>query len=116
MSGLLEKLAVDIGEEFKLQPQGSGIAQAPGYASIGELISSFLPNIYVIASLILFVLLIVGGFAIITSGDNSQKKGQGAKAVTSAVAGYIIIFVSYWIIKLIEFLTGVKIFSPFGGE
>jgi len=104
------QLALDIGEEFKLKEKG--IAETPGYGSIGEFISAILPNVYIIASLILFLLLIAGGFVIITSGDNPEQKGKGGKAVTSAVIGFIIIFVSFWIIKLIEFITGVEIFNP----
>ena len=106
------QLAVDIGEQFKLKSGGDGIKNAAGYTSIGGFISAVLPNIYVIASLILFILLIAGGFSIIASGDDPQQKGKGAKAVTSAVIGFIIIFASFWIIKLIEFITGVEIFSP----
>jgi len=106
------QLAVDIGEQFKLKGN-TGIGDpSSGYQSIGEFISVILPNVYIIASLILFILLIGGGFAIITSGDNPQQKGKGAKTVTSAVIGFIVIFTSYWIIKLIEFLTGINIFAP----
>ena len=105
------QLAVDIGEQFKLKGH-TGIGDpSSGYGSIGEFISVILPNVYVIASLILFVLIIGGGFAIITSGNDPQQKGKGAKAVTSAVIGFVIIFASYWIIKLIEFLTGIDIFK-----
>ena len=103
---------VIIGEEFKIKEKG--IAETTGYGSIGEFISAILPNVYIIASLILFILLIAGGFVIIASGGNPEKKGQGGKAITSAIAGFIIIFVSFWIIKLIEFLTGIEIFKPEG--
>ena len=106
------QLAVDIGTEFKLKKDVAIGDSSSGYGSIGEFLSAILPNIYVVASLILFILLIAGGFAIIAAGDNPQQKGKGAKAVTSAVIGFIIIFASFWIIKLIEFITGVEIFSP----
>jgi len=109
------QLAVNIGEEFHLK-KDTPISGQAGYGSVGEFISAILPNVYIVASLILFVLIIGAGFAIIASGDDPQQKGKGAKAFGSAIAGFLIIFVSFWIIKLIEFLTGVEIFTPnFGG-
>lgn len=104
------QLAFEIGQEFQLK-KDTPIQDVAGYRSLGDFISMILPNIYIIASLILFILLVVGGFAIMTSGDDPQKKGQGSKAITSAIIGFIIIFTSYWLIKLIEFLTGINIFK-----
>lgn len=105
------KLAFDIGEEFQLKPDDKGIANTPGYGSLGEFISTMLPNIFVIASIILFVLLIAGGFVMITSAGNADKQKNGSKALTAAITGFVIIFASFWIIKLIEFLTGISIFK-----
>jgi len=111
MISLLNQLAFNIGEEFQLK-EGAGISNAPGYGSIGEFISTILPNVYVVSSLILFILLLAGGFAIITSGNDPQQKNKGTKALTGAVVGFAIIFASFWLIKLIEYLTGIAIFSP----
>ena len=41
-----------------------------------------------------------------------KKLSQGQKAITSAVIGFLIIFASYWIIKLVEVITGLNIFNP----
>lgn len=101
---------VDIGKAFKLG--GKSINTKEGYGSIGEFISAILPNIYVIAGLILFFLFIGGGFVIMSSAGNADQQGKGAKAVTAAVIGFIIIFASYWLIQIIEFLTGTNIFHP----
>lgn len=111
MADLSSLLAINIGEQFKLKPGGSGLADTPGYESLGSFISAVLPNVYMLTGLILLLLLIGGGFAIITSAGNPEKKGQGSKAITSAVIGFILVFASFWIIKLVEFLTGINIFN-----
>jgi hypothetical protein len=103
-------LAVNIGEAFKIGDQG--IANKPGYENLGTFLSPIIRNIYVIAGLILFFLILGGGFAIISSGGNPQQKAQGGKAITSAIIGFLIIFASFWIIQIIQFLTGIKIFNP----
>lgn len=101
---------VDIGDAFRLGNEGIG--GKTGYSNIGEFISAILPNVYVIAGLFLFILFIAGGFVIMTSGDNPEKKAKGNKALTAAVIGFIIIFTSYWIIQIIEYITGVAILQP----
>jgi len=107
---MTRKLAVNIGEAFKFGNQGIG--QKSGYENIGSFISKILPNIYVVAGLILLFLLIGGGFAIISGAGNPDKQSQGSKAITAAVVGFIIIFASFWIIQIIEQITGIKIFNP----
>ena len=103
MSNLLA--AVNIVTEFP---------PAQKFATLGSLISILLKNIYVLAGVLLLVLLIFGGFSIImgSSQGDPRKAGQGQKAATAAVIGFLVIFASYWIIKLIEFITGVNIFNP----
>jgi len=100
----------NIGGEFKLGNQG--IAEKPAFNSLGDFISALLPNVYIIAGLILFFLILLGGFGILTAGGNPEKLAQGSKALTAALIGFLIIFASYWIIQIIEVLTGVKIFNP----
>ena len=107
---MFEVFAVDIGEEFKLGNQSI----AERFPDLGKLISTILPNIYVLAGIILFLLLIAGGYGIIAgagAGDSGQV-GKGQKAVTAAIIGFIIIFASYWIIQIIEVVTGMEILEP----
>lgn len=104
--------AIDIGEHFWLKEDKGISSGGEGYQSFWSFVSNLLPNIYIISGVILFILLFAGGFVIITSAGNPEKQQQGSKAVTAAVAGFIIIFVSYWVIQIIEHLTGVKILEP----
>ena len=81
---------------------------------IGSLISTLLPNIYMVAGIIFFFLIIGGGFAIISSAGKGAKEGvaNGQKALTAGIIGFILIVGSYWIIKVIEIVTGLAILSP----
>ena len=104
--------AIDIGTKFKLGNQG--IENTTGYGSIGELISAILPNIYVISGVILFILLIASGIMFIASagqGENPEKAAKAKQAITTSLIGFLIIFASYWIIRIIEVITGLKIFG-----
>ena len=103
---------VDIGRDFKINPT-EGINQPSQFQTIGGLISAILPNLYVAAGLILLFFLIFGGFMVILGAGKgeSQQAEQGKKIVTNTLIGFLVIFLSYWIIRIIEIITGVKIFS-----
>jgi len=107
-------LSFKIGDEFWVKPN-QGIAGAEGFKEgIGGIISTLLQNIYVLAGILLFILLIVGGLSFIMGAgeDNPEKAKKGKQAITAALIGFVIIFCSYWIIKIIEIVTGLAIFKP----
>ena len=109
---------IDIGKEFKLGgEEGKGIGELAGYESIGALISNILPNVYVVAGILLLFILIFTGLAIIFSGGGGtdpEKLKKANQAFTAALAGLLIIFASYWIIQVVEVITGLEIFKGGG--
>ena len=111
MSKLLAE--VSIGKEWLLGPQAP-IGQAEQFKTTGALISIILRNVYMLAGILVFVLLLFGGISIIlgAGGGDPKKTGQGQKAVVAALTGFLIIFASYWIIQIIQFITGVDILNP----
>jgi hypothetical protein len=106
---------INIGDEFIVNKSGQGIKNALGFqGGIGGIISNLLQNIYILAGILLFVLLIIGGLSFIMGAgeDNPEKAKKGKQALTAALIGFAIIFASYWIIKIIEIVTGVSILNP----
>ncbi len=101
---------VAIGESYLLD--GEGISKI--FKSFGDFFQHILSPIYVLAGIIMLFLLIFGGLSVIM-GAGKQESGQiqkGQKAITAAVIGFIIIVGSYFIIQLIEVVTGVNILKP----
>jgi len=79
------------------------------FPTIGNLISQLLPYIFVIAGLVLFIFLIIGGFGLMTSGGSPEKMKAAQGKITSAVIGFIIIFISYWLMRILEIVFGITI-------
>ena len=63
------------------------------------------------AGIILFLYLIFGGFTIATAAGSPENADKGKKAITNAIMGFVIIFASYWIIQIIQVLTGIPILN-----
>jgi len=75
--------------------------------TIGAIISALLPIIYLIAGLILFGAIIVSGFQLMTSGGDQKKTAEAKGCLTSAIIGFVIIFVSWWLIQIIQIIFGL---------
>jgi hypothetical protein len=89
---------IDIAKEFE---------PAAHFDTIGKLVSVVAHNAFVLAGVIAFFLLILGGFGmIIGAGGDPKKMEQSKQTITGAVLGFIIIIGSFWIIQVLEILTG----------
>jgi Zn-dependent protease with chaperone function len=108
-------LSFDIGDQFIVNKSGQGIKSALGFQEgIGGIISTLINNVYILAGIVLFILLIVGGLGFImgAGSDNPEQAKKSKSAITSALIGFVVIFCSYWIIRIIEILTGFYILDP----
>ena len=76
--------------------------------SIGLIVSKFLPYLFVFVGLILLAYLIMGGFGLMTSGGDPKKVQSAQGKVTSAVIGFFIIFVAYWITQILQSVFGLS--------
>jgi len=81
----------------------------PKFTDLGSIITQLLPYILVLAGLILFILLIIGGFGLLTSGGSPDKVKSAQGKITSAVIGFVIIFISYWLVRILEIVLGISI-------
>lgn len=89
--------------------QGSTATQQ--YSSANTLLNTILPNVYIIAGLIIFFMVVMGGFMIISQAGDTHKAEDGKKIITSAIMGLAVLFASYWIIQIIQVVTGVPILN-----
>ncbi len=84
-------------------------------ASIGGIVNEFITFFFPIAGLLLLLYLIYGGYKMMVSAGD-PKAAQSAKSViTTALIGFIIIFLSYWIVKIIGSALGIDQITGTGG-
>lgn len=104
----MNKIAVSIRDKFN-SPWGKGTG-----GGLADLVSVILSNAIVVASVLMFLLMLGGGIAVIAGAgrDDPEATAKGKQAVTAAVIGFIIIFAVYWIAIIIDVITGVPILMP----
>ncbi|MGB6882370.1 MAG: hypothetical protein WBD86_03700 [Microgenomates group bacterium] len=104
----MRKLAIDIGETFFGPESNSNLRELEG---IGSLVSSIISIAIAVAGIILLFFFVFGGISMIAGAgrDNPEQAAKGKQAVTSALIGFVIVFAAYWIVQLIEILTGINI-------
>lgn len=77
--------------------------------TLGLIISRAVNYLFVIAGLILLLFLILGGFQLMIGAADPKAKEGASKTITNAIVGFIILFVSYWLVQIIEVVFGISI-------
>ena len=90
---------------------GTVFGPANNFKTVGSLTSVILWNAVIGAGIVFLFLMIGGGISIIAGagGGDKNKVGQGQKAVTAALIGFVVVFASYWILQILGVITGVNI-------
>lgn len=104
----MNNLALDIGSTF-----GSPFGQSK---TLGDLVSLVLRSSFVIAGVLILFFLVMGGIQIIAGAgkDSPETAAKGKQAVTAAVIGFVIVFVAYWIVRIIELIAGTPFITQPG--
>ncbi len=91
-----------------------GIDAAP--ETIGVLIGRMVPYLFAFAGFGLLLVIIRAGFTLLTSSGDAKKIEQGKQQLTMGVAGFFIIFASFWIVQAVGTILGYgpakQIFIP----
>lgn len=79
--------------------------------TLGYYISPLIRNSILGAALISFIMILVAGFTLIAGAGNSKDQEKGKKIATAGVSGLALVFTAYWIVRIVEVLTGVSILN-----
>jgi len=79
----------------------------PTFLSLSAFTNHLVRNVFILAGVILFLMIIYAGFKMVQGTKTSFDEGKGI--ITNALIGFLIMFCSYWIVQIVEFITGAGI-------
>jgi hypothetical protein len=88
-----------------LQQYGDATLTTPG-AVISKFMTYFA---FPIAGFILFVMIVVGGFEILAGSATKKSLDSGKQRITNALVGFLLLFISYWIVQVIQTAFGIQV-------
>lgn len=79
--------------------------------SVPGIIQTLLRLILVIAAVVSFIFLVIGGIKWITSGGEKEQTAKAQGTITAALIGLVIVFAAWAIIRLLETFFSISIFT-----
>jgi len=108
----MEIAQINFNELYQQMNQSGGdinFTDANGNAlTLGAIISALLPYLFVVAGLLLLLYLVFGGFSLLTSRGDPKAVQIAKERITFALVGFIVIFVSYWIVQFVGTILGIE--------
>lgn len=96
-------------DKLNLTPTGD-FAKLGGLTVPG-IVSGFIRLALVVAALVFFFILVIGGIRWIASGGDKAQTENARNQITAALVGLVIVFAAWAILALIRTFFGVDIFS-----
>lgn len=72
-----------------------------------DLVNLIVSNAFVVGGLFIFILIIMAGFKFISAESKGMEEAK--TLMMNALIGFGLLFGAYWIVQIIQFITGVKI-------
>ncbi len=95
---------IDLGTCLKLS---NGALIRNVYSTPADMINLIVKNVFVLAGVFLFGLILFAGFKFIKGGAKGLEEAK--TVVTTALLGFIIMFSAYWILQVLKLVTGADI-------
>ena len=77
------------------------------YTNIASIINNIVPFIMTLAGILLFFILLWGGFDYVTSQGAPEKLKSANAKITAGVIGFILLVLSFLITRIVAYIFGV---------
>jgi len=106
----MNKLLLLAADKIELQPK-TGEFVGLGGLELPQIIAGLIKLTLVIAAIVFFFILVIGGIQWIASGGDKAQTEAARNRITAALVGLVIVFAAWAIIALINTFFGINIFS-----
>ena len=100
-----------LADNINLQPGQNSQFAALGGLTLPGIISALIRLTVVVAAIVFFFILVIGGIRWIASGGDKAQTEAARNQITAALVGLVIVFAAWAIVALINTFFHVDIFS-----
>lgn len=86
-----------------------GSVDLPAFTDLGSIISAALPVVVWGAGILMLAYLILGGMKYLTAAGDTKQLQEAVRTITNAVVGLGIVLTSFFVVRIIETVFGLKI-------
>lgn len=80
----------------------------PKLTSIGDIINKLLPFLYGIAAIILFLVILWGGYDFLLSQGEAEKVSSARAKITAGIIGFVLLVISYLLVRILGYIFGIS--------
>jgi len=95
--------------QIKLMPPEGSPFEGLVNITLPNIVPVVIQIVLIVAALVALLFLIIGGIKWITAGGDKAATESARGTITSALVGLVIVFASWAIIRLLEYLFGISI-------
>lgn len=77
-------------------------------SNLGTIVAAALPYVFTAAGVLLLIYLLLSGLEYMTSRGEPKAVEAAKNKITSALVGFVVVFVAYWIVQIIGTILGAK--------
>ncbi len=96
--------SLNLGDCLLLSP---GKSVSTTYNEPADLVNIIVPNLFMLAGVILFLMIIFAGFKFAMQGTKGKDDAKGI--IQTVLIGFMVMFAAYWIVQVIEIIIGQQI-------
>lgn len=100
-----------LAQSNKINLQPGGDFSALQNLTIGGIVTGAIRLTLVVAALVFFFILVIGGIRWIASGGDKANTEAARSQITAALVGLVIVFAAWAIVQLINTFFGINIFE-----
>jgi hypothetical protein len=78
-------------------------------STLADVVGALVPYTLAFAGIILFLMLVYGGFLMLTSVGNMEQIEKGKKLITSSIIGFIIVFGAFWLMQIVQAIFNLSL-------
>jgi len=86
---------------------GTKVSEVEAYQTPAGMVNLIVTNLFMLAGVLIFIAIMVAGFKFVI-GD-TKGKDEAKTIATSTAIGFVVMFSAYWIIQIVEMVTGANI-------